>query len=204
MADVNGARRQAALILMGIKHCGKSTQGRLLSKQFGCPFFDTDDVIQQLTQKTPRQIYTEQGESGFIAAEEQACRQLAEKITSYRQSAKAYTAVIATGGGICKNDAAVEILRTLGTIVFLNADETLAADRIVREVKIEPDGSLSNLPAYIAKEHPLTLDDVRASFHRFYEERTKKYSALCDVQVNMKAVPANENMRCILKAISRD
>ena len=33
------------IFLMGIKHCGKSTQARLLSKFYSCPAFDTDDLI---------------------------------------------------------------------------------------------------------------------------------------------------------------
>ncbi|WP_191014265.1 shikimate kinase [Treponema zioleckii] len=41
------------LILMGIKHCGKSTQGKLLANHFDCNFFDTDDVILELTKKNP-------------------------------------------------------------------------------------------------------------------------------------------------------
>ena len=51
----------SSIILLGIKHCGKSTQGKLLAKYFNCPFFDTDDEIEVLTGKSPRQIYTEQG-----------------------------------------------------------------------------------------------------------------------------------------------
>ena len=34
-----------SIILMGIKHCGKSTQGRLLGGMLSLPFMDTDDVI---------------------------------------------------------------------------------------------------------------------------------------------------------------
>ena len=34
-----------SIILIGIKHSGKSTQGKELAKHFGTSFFDTDDVI---------------------------------------------------------------------------------------------------------------------------------------------------------------
>ena len=57
------------IILLGIKHCGKSTLGNLLSKQFHCPFFDTDDVITEMTGLSPRQIYQEQGPQAFMEAE---------------------------------------------------------------------------------------------------------------------------------------
>ena len=190
-----------ALILLGIKHCGKSTQGRLLSKHFACPLFDTDDVIQAMTGKSPRQIYTEQGEAAFIAAEADACQHLSRQLAERTHQAKPYAAVIATGGGICKNEKALQTLRALGTLIFLNAQEKTAADRIVREAKTDASGAPTNLPAYIAKEHPQTLDDVRASFHRFYEERTKAYRALCDITVTMTPAPPEENMRCIVNAL---
>ena len=65
---------------MGIKHCGKSTQGKILAKKMGAQFYDTDDVITEQTGKTPRQIYTESGEEGFKTAEKNACQFVAEKI----------------------------------------------------------------------------------------------------------------------------
>ncbi len=195
------AKKTDALILMGIKHCGKSTQGRLLSRHFACPFYDTDDLIQNMTGKSPRQIYTEQGEDAFIAAEEAACAHLASLLSQRRQPAAPYAAVVATGGGICKNEKAIALLRNMGILVFLQAEEKIAADRIVREALVSADGSVSNLPAYIARENPQTLDDVRASFHRFYEERTKKYSAICDLRVALNAAPPEANMHCIIKKI---
>jgi len=195
------SKKSVALILMGIKHCGKSTQGRLLSKHFACPFYDTDDIILEMTGKSPRQMYSEQGEGAFIEAEEAACARLAEILSQRTRPAAPYTAVIATGGGICKNEKAIALLRNLGILVFLHAEEKMASDRIVREALVAEDGSLSNLPAYIARENPQSLDDVRSSFHRFYEERTKKYSAVCDVRVELTSAPPEANMRCIIKTL---
>ncbi|MDE6351504.1 MAG: hypothetical protein K2K67_10945 [Treponemataceae bacterium] len=191
-----------ALILMGIKHCGKTTQGRLLSKHFACPFFDTDDIIQAQTGLPPRSIYAEQGEAAFLAAERSACEHLARLIAERTPAAKPHAAVIATGGGICKNSAAVAVLRTLGTLIFLDAPESTAADRIVREAVVAADGTISNLPAYIAKERPQTLDDVRAIFHRFYEERTKSYADLCAVRVPMTPATPEENMQAVLRVLA--
>ena len=68
-----------AIILTGIKHCGKSTQGKLLAERLGCSFFDTDDIIFDITGKTPRQIYNEQGAQAFMQAETNACEFLAQK-----------------------------------------------------------------------------------------------------------------------------
>lgn len=186
-----------SIILMGIKHCGKSTQARLLSQQLNIPAYDTDDLIQEENGMSPRQIYSTKGESEFKLAEEKACRNLKQKLEE-----KKSCAVIATGGGICNNPEAVKILKSLGNCVFLQADEVLAADRIVREVTVNEDGKLENLPAYIAKKNPRSIQEVRDIFHLFYEERTKIYSEISDVTVVMGNAPKHINTAQILKSLN--
>lgn len=186
----------SSIILLGIKHCGKSTQGKLLAKHFDCPFFDTDDEVTVLTGKNPRQIYTEQGKEAFLEAEKLACEKLADKLSSINK------AVIATGGGICNNPAALEVLHKLGTFVFLNADEKTAANRIVWEIKYDSDGAMKNLPAYIANKNPKNVSEVRAIFHEFYTERQKIYEDLCDIEVKMEhSASKSENMERIVNAL---
>ena len=186
----------SSIILLGIKHCGKSTQGKMLAKHSDCPFFDTDDEVELLTGKSPRQIYTEQGKKAFLKAEKEACEKLAEKLGAEQK------AVIATGGGICNNPAALEALHKIGKFVFLNADEKTAANRIVWEIKYDSDGTMKNLPAYIANKNPKNVQEVRAIFHDFYEERQKIYKDLCDVEVKLEhSASKSENMKKILTAL---
>ena len=109
---------------------------------------------------------------------------------------------MATGGGICNNPAAIEILKQFGILIFLNAREKTAADRIVKEAKIDVEGKLFNLPAYIAKEFPKNLNDVRKIFHQFYEKRQKIYGSLCDIAVEMGSAPKIENRNSIIEALS--
>jgi len=184
------------IILLGIKHCGKSTQARLLSQKLSLPSYDTDDVITELTSKTPREIYTGQGQEAFKQAELQACRHLAQTI-----AASGTDAVIATGGGICANPSALEALHALGKFVFLHAPEEMAADRIVREIKEDENGEMANLPAYIAKKSPHSLLEVRAIFHEFYVERVKTYSKLADISVEMGRDSKEENCLKILGSL---
>lgn len=186
-----------SIILMGIKHCGKSTQGKLLSKQLNLPFFDTDDEVTLLTGKTPREIYTKSGKEAFIEAEKNACAKLAEKLSSEN-----LTAVIATGGGICNNQDAVSVLKKIGRLVFLNSDEETACKRILREIKFDKDGTMSNLPAYIAKENPKDIEDVKNSFHNFYVERQKIYAGISDIEVKLEqSASKQENLQKILKML---
>ena len=193
------------IVLMGIKHCGKSTQANFLSEYFKIPSFDTDDLIFELTGKTPRQIYTELGEEGFKNAEKSACIELKSRLEKIQQTenSKKYISVAATGGGICNNAEAIKLLSEIGILIFLNADERTAANRIVKEVKIDVDGKLFNLPAYIAKENPRTISDVRESFHKFYIERQKIYRSICNICVDMKNAPKSENRDSIIESLSK-
>lgn len=193
--------KKHSIILLGIKHSGKSTQGRLLAQHFDCAFYDTDDEITSLTGKTPRQIYSENGRDAFLKAEEDACRNLAEQIEKNGKRA-----VIATGGGICTNKSALDSLHKIGIFVFLNSDEETACSRIVREIKYEKNGNetiMTNLPAYIAKENPSDISDVRKIFHGFYTERQKLYKSFCDIDVKLlRNAGRQENAKKILDALA--
>lgn len=184
-----------SIILMGIKHCGKTTQAKLISKYLNIPFFDTDDEIFKQTKKTARQIYNQEGEEFFKIAEENACKVIANKISKQKK------AIIATGGGICNNKNALEVLRPLGTFVFLQTEESIATNRIIEEVSFTQDGKICNVPSYIAKKNPHTKDDVRTIFHDFYVKRNAKYLSLCDVSVKQNSMPEQENMLYILNAL---
>lgn len=186
----------SSIILMGIKHCGKSTQGKILSEKLNLPFYDTDDLITENTGKTPRQIYDEGGQEGFIIQEALVCEKLVESLKKSGESA-----VIATGGGICNNPKAIEALHSIGNFVFLNSQEKTACDRIVREIKKDENGNLFNLPSYIAKKNPRSEEDVRNIFHDFFTERVKIYSELADVTVQMTQESKSVNADKILCAI---
>lgn len=184
-----------AYILFGIKHSGKSTQGRLLADKMECPFFDIDDILKQQTGLFARDIYLQNGPSGFMIAEENACRLLAEKYSGKK-------VIISTGGGICDNAPALQFLRDMGTFVFLETPEKIAADRIVHKMTMQPDGTISDIPAYIAKKDPHTEDDVRAFFHTFYAARTAIYKVIADIAVQLEDAPKESNLERILKALN--
>lgn len=187
-----------SIILMGIKHCGKSTQGRIISKKLSVPFFDTDDVVFEMTGKTPRQIYTELGNEGFQEAEEKACSFLLEKINSSAEK----NAVIATGGGICGNKKALDVLKKIGTFVFLKTPERIASFRVLREISVAQDGTLSNVPAFIAKKNPRSIADAKKIFHDFFIERECIYEQLADVVIDMSGSSKESNAAKIIEAVS--
>lgn len=187
-----------SIILMGIKHCGKSTQGRIISKKLSVPFFDTDDVVFEMTGKTPRQIYTELGNEGFQEAEEKACSFLLEKINSSAEK----NAVIATGGGICGNKKALDVLKKIGVFVFLKTPERIASFRVLREISVAQDGTLLNVPAFIAKKNPRSVADAKKIFHDFFIERECIYEQLADVVIDMSSSSKEANAAKIIESVS--
>jgi shikimate kinase len=74
-----------SLVLMGCKHCGKSTQGKLLAQKLGLSFFDTDDEIARLRGIDARTLYRIKGIAEFTLAEEEAC---CEKVDEAEQEAR--------------------------------------------------------------------------------------------------------------------
>ena len=63
-----------SVILLGIKHCGKSSQSVLLGKKLDFDTYDTDQVIVDMTGKSAREIYTEFGEESFKTRSEMLSR----------------------------------------------------------------------------------------------------------------------------------
>lgn len=183
-----------AYILFGMKHSGKTTQGRLLAEKISYAFIDIDEVITKQTGYTPREIYSEFGPQKFMSTEEQICKLCNEKFCGKK-------IVIATGGGICDNAPAIALLRDLGTFIFLSVPEQIILERILEHTHIEADGTLSNLPAYIAKKNPETEEDVRKIFNTFYAERTATYAAFTDICIPLEAVPPEENFKTLCKLL---
>ncbi len=184
------------IILLGIKHCGKSTLGRMLASQFRCPFFDTDDIITEMTGRTPREIYQEEGEQAFMEAEARACEHLEHNLASLDEDEH----IIAAGGGICNNQQALDSLQRLGFFLFLEVPEEVAAQRILNEIEWE-DGTMKNLPAYIARENPDSPEDVARIFSGFYKERTSRYRRLAQIACQLVNGSPEENCQLIQQAL---
>ncbi len=185
-----------SIILTGIKHSGKSTQGKALSSYYNCPFYDTDSVIQELTGKSPREIYNDEGKDSFLSAEKLACQYL----KSISENKKI---IVATGGGICDNNEAIRFLTTNTVFIYLFVDEKTAIERIIREAQTDGEKitNQDSIPSYLAKKNPQTISDLRNFFHNFYVERTKKYSMLADITINQGDSSIEENTKKIISAI---
>ena len=142
------------IILTGMPSCGKSTLGRMLAKDLGYAFLDTDDVIVQRNGCPLKDILDSEGLDGFIRREEEAvCSVTAERT------------VIATGGSVVYSPKSMAHLKSLGRIVYLCLDynevERRLGDLHERGVAIAPGKTLRDL----------------------FDERTPLYEKYADVAI---------------------
>ncbi len=114
---------------------GKTTIGKLLAEKLDYRFFDTDDLIERLTQKTVSEIFATETEAKFRELESQVL----EKLSAEPKSALApgAPATISTGGGIVQRQENWEYLRQ-GLIVWLDADLNLLNQRLAEDNNSRP------------------------------------------------------------------
>lgn len=135
------------IVLIGMPAVGKSTVGVLLAKRLGYEFVDSDLLIQSGEHSRLHQIIAARGMKGFCDLEASYIRQL-----QVQQS------VIATGGSVVYRSRAMEHLKHLGKIIFLDNELTELKSRLVdlgkRGVVCAPGQTIDEL---YAERHPLYL-----------------------------------------------
>ena len=107
------------VILVGFMGAGKSSVGRILARRLGRCFVETDDMIVAKEGMSIPEIFATKGEAYFRALEEDVVNLLALKSGD----------VIATGGGLPCREGRPELLRTLGTMVWLSGDFDVLYER---------------------------------------------------------------------------
>lgn len=183
-----------SIVLMGCKHCGKTTQGKLLAQKLGVSFFDTDEVIGRIRGVDFRTLYQTKGVTEFSLAEEEAC-------CSIIKDNEEKQLVIATGGGICDNPPALHALRVCEKFVFLRLDIDFSIARILAKIEQTEFGTFKNAPAYVLAENPTSFTQIEEILKRKFTERYQKYQTIADVIVDIKNAPVEENFKTLLGAL---
>lgn len=143
--------RNDRLALLGIKHSGKSSVGRELSRKYEVPFVDTDDLISaDHDGETPRNVMVSKGPAYFRQAEHNAI--------SFCCSTE-YPMILATGGGIADNGPALSTLSRHFTLIYLVENERVLYDRIMS----------GGIPPFLPE------NGTRAAFLRLYRRRDVTY-----------------------------
>ena len=107
-----------SIIIIGYMGAGKTTVGKALAKELGVMFYDLDWYIETRMHKTVKQIFDENGESGFRQIEHNMLHEVAEF----------ENVVVSCGGGTpCFFDN-MDYMNQLGETVYLKASpDTLYA-----------------------------------------------------------------------------
>ena len=119
---------QANIILTGFMGTGKSTLGRLLAKQIGYEFIDTDAQIEAQIGQTITGFFQTQGEAAFRRLESELVEELAQK----------EGLVIATGGGLVLDPKNVARLSKSGQIICLTASPEEILARVEKSPNSRP------------------------------------------------------------------
>lgn len=107
------------IVLIGMPGVGKSTAGVVLAKVVGYEFIDADLVIQQQEGKLLHEIISEVGTDGFIEVE--------NRVNSKLDVEKA---IIATGGSVVYGKEAMQHLKEIGTVVYLQVSYDILKKRL--------------------------------------------------------------------------
>lgn len=161
------------VILIGMPGSGKSTCGVLAAKFLLKNFFDTDLLIQNVEGSSLQDIIDTKGNEYFEKSEENAVLSLDIK-----------GAVIATGGSVVYSQKAMDHLRSLGKIVFLNIDFEHMKKRI------------SNLSTRgVVIKNGETLKDM-------FDERLPLYQKWADVTIDCNNNTVEQTARAIAAAVN--
>jgi len=154
---------------------GKSSVGRCLQSRTGLARFDVDEIISTKFHLSTPQFFSAYGEERFRDAETEALRGLPVDRPS----------IIVTGGGIVFRKENVDLLKRLGTVVWLDADEEILFQRATRK-----------------GDRPLLqTDNPRATFSELLRNRGPVYAKTADIRIDTSGMTHEEVADAILSKI---
>jgi shikimate kinase len=142
--------RGRGIALIGYRATGKTTVGRILAKQMGRSFHDCDAEIEHQSGRSIRTFFTDEGEAAFRDLEEQALRDLCQKMPE---------TVLATGGGAILRETNRQVLARFGTVIWLTAPPEILVERLRQDPNSRPSltaaGLLDEVAILLEAREPL-------------------------------------------------
>ena len=139
------------IILIGPMGSGKTSTGRMLAKEMGYAFADTDEEVTKRTGVSIAYIFDVEGEEGFRKRE---CLALKECLNDNNT-------VLSTGGGIVLSKENRDLLQDRGTVVYLQTSIRFQLKRTA---------STNNRPLLQNKDPEETLEKLMLTRAPLYEE----------------------------------
>jgi shikimate kinase len=169
------SRNSKSIILIGMMGAGKSSVGRCLQRRTGLARFDTDEAVVARFGLPIAEIFSQHGEDRFRETETQVLIELAPE----------RAAIIITGGGIVLRQENVSLLKRLGTVLWLDAEEETLFGRATRR----------------AERPLLNTENPRAMFSKILHERGPLYAKAADVRIDTTEATHDEVADLILQEI---
>ena len=154
---------------------GKSVVGKALEQKTGLPRFDTDEIISSKSKMPIKEIFSTHGEEHFRNLETETLRSMSLE----------EPAIIVTGGGIVLRAENMDLLRQLGTVVWLDVDEATLRTRI---------RGLSDRPL-------LQTANPRAALSELLAAREPLYRRAADLRVDVSQRNPHQIAELILENI---
>ncbi len=180
------------LYFFGLKHCGKTTLGRLTAQALSLGFFDADDILSDYlsslagyTSMTIREFYHLEGKNRFQELEYLSMTEnLKDKIPlSVTSLKKNINYLYALGGGVCDNTRLMRFLKqTSGTFFYIKQDEKILLNRILKR----------GVPPFLDSKNP------EESFHELYIARSEIYTKQADYIID---ISGNQSIEVSLQMI---
>lgn len=161
------------VVLIGMPGVGKSTLGVVLAKIINKQFVDADLVIQNKYGKTLQTLINERGVEGFIALENETLGEI-----------EVANAIVATGGSAVYSDKAMDHLREIGTVMYLE---------IPYESLVERLGDLDER-GVVMRGDGMTLRDL-------FDERKPLYEKHADLTVDVDGLSITDAARKVAAAL---
>ena len=142
------------IFLIGYMGAGKTTVGKVLSRQLGLSFIDLDHYIEGRYHKTVGQLFAEKGEDAFRDIE----RRMLREVAAFED------VLVSTGGGApCFFDN-MEFMNRTGKSVFLNVHPDVLCRRL--RIAIQQRPILQGRQDDELKEFIIQALEKRAPFYR--------------------------------------
>lgn len=161
------------VVLVGFMGAGKSICGRVLARRSGRCFVETDDMIVAREGRSIPEIFRQDSEERFRQLEGAALEDLALKSGN----------VIATGGGLPCREGRMELLKALGTVVWLDGDFRELHERACR-----------------GGDRPMLQGRSPAEIEALYRQRTAFYRQ-AHVTIDTTGLGVDEVVNRVLRAI---
>jgi len=162
------------LVLVGMMGAGKSSVGRMLAHELDRPLLDSDELIEERTGRTVREIWASDGEAAFRVLETET---LVDALASDEPS------IVAAAGGVVLAEANRAALASSDAhVVWLLADVDLLVDRVKNGM-----------------HRPLLDADPEGTLRKMHADREALYREVADAIVSVD----HRSIRDVAKAVLR-